>query len=134
MLVQAKANQLRIAPRKVNLVAGLIRGRSVADSIIILEHTPKSAAPLLAGAIKSAAANATHNHQLSGEKLIVSKILVGSGGMLKRFRPAAYGQAHPIRKRLTNITVELEEAPDTKKPAKAVTPKIKSTIPKPGAK
>ncbi len=111
MQVQAKAKQLRITPRKIGLVASLVRGRSVADSLVILEHTPKRAAKLLSTAIKSAQANAENNHKLAADDLVVSRIEVGSGGMFKRYRTAARGGMHPVHYRFANVTVILS-APD----------------------
>lgn len=114
MQVQAKVSNLRIAPRKLGLVAGLVRGRSVADSLVILEHTPKHGAVMLAKLIKSAAANAEANHNLKAEQLKLATIDVGTGGMLKRWRPAAFGRAKPIRKRFTHVRVVVEADATTK--------------------
>ncbi len=108
MQVQAKATELSIPARKLNLVAKLVQGRSVADGLVILEHTPKRAAKLLAAVIKSAQANAENNHHLSAAGLTISTIQVGSGGMLKRSKPRAFGKADIIKKRLANVRVVVE--------------------------
>ncbi|MBI3984228.1 50S ribosomal protein L22 [Candidatus Microgenomates bacterium] len=120
MQVKAQAKQLRIAPRKLGLVAGLVRGRSVADALVILEHTPKRGAKLLREVVKSAQANADHNHQLPTKELRIDQILVSPGGIIKRYHLASRGSVMPINKRLSNVTV-LIEAPDTTAATKAKT-------------
>lgn len=108
MQVKSQAKQLRMTPRKIGLVAGLVRGRTASDSLVILEHTPKRAAQMLADIIKSAIANAEHNHKLAKDNLMVGSIQVGSGGIIKRMKPVAFGRAHPNYHRLSNVTVVLE--------------------------
>src|SRR5687767_11493394 len=100
--VSATAKNLRTSASKLGLVASLVRGRSVTDSLTILEHTPKSAASLLAKVVKSAQANAENNHKLEADKLLVDKILVSNGGMIKRGRAGARGMWRPIRHRLSH--------------------------------
>lgn len=120
MQVKAQAKQLRIAPRKLGLVAGLVRGRSVADALVILAHTPKRGARLLADVVKSAQANADHNHQLPAKGLQIDQILVSPGGIIKRVHLASRGAVMPINKRLSNVTVLLESAePESAKPDRA---------------
>ena len=110
---------LRIAPRKVSLVASLIRGRSVADALVILQHTPKRAALPLAKAIESAKANATANHGMLDKDLLIDSISVTAGPRLKRYRPAAHGRALPFQRKTTHVVVVVsgEEKPK-KAPAK----------------
>ena len=107
MLVRAYLKELRMTPRKVSLVAALVRGRSVDDALVILSHTPKRAAKPLAKLIASARANATNNHGLKADGLQITTLSVTSGPRLKRFRPVARGQAHPFQKRTANILVEV---------------------------
>ena len=125
MQVQAKAKALRVSPRKLGLVAGLVRGRSLREAMTILEYTPRRAAKLLREVMKSAAANAEHNFRLDPEQLTVSRIEVGPGFRLKRYRAAARGIARPILHRTSNLRVVVE-AP---KPPAATKPPAKSKKP-----
>lgn len=124
--VKAYLKELRLAPRKVSLVAGLVRGRTVDDALVILNHTPKRAAKPLAKLIASARANAVNNHNLKSEGLQIVTLSVTSGSRLKRYRPVSRGMAHPFQKRTSNILVKIsgEEKPAkkdsaAKKPAKS---------------
>jgi len=116
--VRAYAKGIDQTPRKVSLVASLVRGRTVADALVILEHVPKRGAMPVKKAIESAKANAVNNHSLDGKTLIISTISVTAGARLKRFKPASRGRALPFQKKSSNILVEvagLEKA--KKKPA-----------------
>lgn len=105
-------------PRKVSLVAGLVRGRSVADALVILEHTPKRAALVVKKAIASAQANAVNTHGLDGKTLEIKTLSVTTGPRLKRFKPASRGRALPFQKKSSHILVEVSGAEKpTKKPA-----------------
>lgn len=118
--VRAYAKGVDQTPRKVGLVAGLVRGRSVADALVILENTPKRAALPVKKAIASAAANATNNHGLDGKTLEIATLSVTSGPRLKRFKPASRGRALPFQKRSSHILVEVSgvEKPKKKPAAK----------------
>lgn len=115
---RAVAKGVSLAPRKVSLVAGLVRGRTVADALVILEHTPKRAATPVVKAIKSAAANATNTHGIDGKTLVISELTVTAGPRLKRYKPAAHGRALPFMKRTSHITVVVSGAEKQKKAAK----------------
>lgn len=117
MSVSAVAEGVRLSPRKAGLVAALIRGRSVADAIVILEHTPKKGAGLIKKVVLSARANATHNHSLKDAGLIISELTIGPSVALKRFKPVAFGRAHPYKHRTSNIRVVLEGNPESAKPS-----------------
>ncbi len=107
-----------MTPRKIGEVANLVRGRSVADALVILEHTPRRAALPVIKVISSAKANATHNHNVAAEGLVISELHVGPGPRMKRFMPVARGMAHGYQKRTTHITVVLSgEAKAAKKAA-----------------
>jgi large subunit ribosomal protein L22 len=95
------------APRKVALVASLVRGRSVADAIVILNHTPRRAALPVLKAIESAQANAINNHGFDGKTLQLKTISVTTGTRMKRFIPASRGRALPFQKKSSNILVEV---------------------------
>jgi large subunit ribosomal protein L22 len=103
------------APRKVALIASLVRGRSVADALVILDHTPKRAALVVRKAIASAAANATNNHGLDGKTLQISTLSVTAGPRLKRFKPASRGRALPFKKKSSHILVEVSGVEKVKK-------------------
>lgn len=122
MAVQAIAKNVRISPRKVAPVAALVRGRSVADALVILSHTPRRAALQVAKTIKSAQANADHNHGYKADTLVITEISVTPGVRYKRFRPVSRGMAHPYQKRTSHIRVVVDGAqkPAKKAPAKVV--------------
>lgn len=121
MSVKAIAKGVRISPRKVSVVAALVRGRTVEDAVTILQHVPRRG-PALAvrKVIESAAANADHNHNYKPGTLNIVEITVTSGPRLKRFRPASHGRALPFQKRTSHIRVVVDgEQRVAKKPAKA---------------
>ena len=119
-VVRAYAKGVDQAPRKVALVASLVRGRSVADAIVILNHTPKRAAVAVRKAIESAQANAVNNHGFDGKTLVISTLSVTVGTRIKRFKPASRGRALPFQKKSSNILVEVTgELKPKKAPAKA---------------
>lgn len=104
----AVAKGVRISPRKVSVVAALVRGRNVADAIVILEHTPRHAALAVKEAIKSASANAEHNHGYKPDTLFISEISVTPGPRFKRYRPAARGRALPYQRKTSHIRVVVD--------------------------
>jgi large subunit ribosomal protein L22 len=99
---------VRISPRKVAVIADLVRGRSVGDAITILEFTPRRAAQPVKEAIKSAAANAEHNHSYKPGTLEITEISVTSGPRLKRFIPAARGRARRFQRKTSHIRVVVD--------------------------
>jgi large subunit ribosomal protein L22 len=105
------------APRKVGLVASLVRGRRVDDALVILQHVPKRAALPVQKAIESAQANATANLGLDTKSLVISTISVTTGTRLRRFVPASRGRALPFEKITSNILVEVSGTEKPKKPA-----------------
>ena len=109
MEARAQLNYLRISPRKVGIVCDLIRGKSVAQAIAIMENTPKAACEPLVKLVKSAAANAENNHQMDPEKLYVAEVFATGGPILKRIRPRAQGRAFRINKRTSHVTVVVKE-------------------------
>lgn len=97
-----------MSPRKVGVVVALVRGRTVTDALVILEHTQRRSAEPVAKVIKSAKANAEHNHNLKPDTLIISEISVSPGARLKRYRPVAMGRAHPFQRRTSHIRVVVD--------------------------
>jgi large subunit ribosomal protein L22 len=108
MGVIATAKGVRMSPRKVGVVAGLVRGRTVADALVILEHTPRRSATPVKKVIESVRANADHNHNYKPDSLKIVSISVTPGPRLKRYRPAAHGRALPFMRRTSHIRVEVE--------------------------
>lgn len=121
MQATAKLSGYRQAPRKVRLIAGLIRGKSVEIALVELNHRAKRAAPVFAKLIMSAVANAKALG-MSVETLIVKEVRVDKGAVLKRSRPRAQGRAFPIHKHTSHIMLTL-----TEKTASAKTVKAKKT-------
>ncbi|GIP41492.1 50S ribosomal protein L22 [Paenibacillus sp. J31TS4] len=109
MQATANARYIRLAPRKVQLVIDLIRGKEVGEAIAILRHTPRSASPVVEKILNAAIANAEHNHQLDPNKLVVTQAYVNQGPTIKRFRPRAQGRASRINKRTSHITLVVSE-------------------------
>lgn len=126
--VRAHIKGVDQTPRKVGIVAGLVRGRTVADALIILDHTPRRSALVVRKAIASAQANATNNHGLDGKTLRISTLSITSGPRTRRFRPASRGRALPFLKRTSHILVEVsgvEKAKPQKKPVTDKKPAVK---------
>ncbi|MEK7625993.1 MAG: 50S ribosomal protein L22 [Patescibacteria group bacterium] len=149
MSVKAVAKNVRISPRKVGIVAGLVRGRSVEDAITILSHTPRRSSTAVRKTIESARANAENNHNYKADTLRISHISVTPGTRLKRYRPAAHGRALPFERKSSHITVLVDgevrgakkveakaetKAPEPKKTAKPVAKKTVKKTPKKEAK
>ena len=107
-------------PRKVNIVASLVRDRYVADAVVILENTPRRAAKAVRKAIESAAANLINNSGVSidPKTIRISRISVTAGTRMRRYVPASRGRALPFEKISSNIFVEV-----------AVEEKVKKTKP-----
>jgi large subunit ribosomal protein L22 len=126
-IVKASAKNVRMSPRKVGVVAALVRDRSVSDAITILEHTPRRSSEAVRKVIQSARANAENNHGLKGDSLVLAKITVTPGPRMKRYRPAAFGRALPYQKKSSHIFVEVtgekRQAKKTAKPAETKTNK-----------
>ncbi len=119
MSVKAAAKGVRMSPRKVAVVASLVRGQSVADALTILSHTPRRSALPVRKVIESARANAEHNHNLKPGSLLISHISVTPGPRIKRYRPAAMGRALPFQRKSSHIFVEVDG--EARTPKKAVT-------------
>jgi large subunit ribosomal protein L22 len=109
---QAHLRYLRMAPRKVSLVAALIRGKPVGAALNILKFTKRAAARPVAKLIKSAVANATDlsKGQVDVDSLVVKTISVDQGPTARRFMPRAMGRATPIHKKTSHVHVTLAES------------------------
>ena len=109
MEARAVLRYARISPRKVKIVIDLIRNKSVAEAIGIINNTPKVASEYLIKLLNSAIANATNNHNMDAEKLYVAEVYANPGPILKRIMPRAQGRAFRIRKRTSHVTIVLKE-------------------------
>lgn len=114
MDIKAQLNYLHISPRKVRLVANLIKGMDARGAELELQHVPKRGAKPLLKLLRSAVANAKHNFELGEGVLYIKKIMVNSGPVTKRFRARAFGRAAPIRKRTSHVWLELGERTEPK--------------------
>lgn len=103
--VRATLYNFRQSPRKVRLVVDLVRGQSVKQALLRLQHQPQKSVGPLVKLIRSAVASATNNYGLSEDSLKVGAIMVDMAVTHKRFKPAAHGAAHPIRR--TGSTIKL---------------------------
>ena len=109
MEARAYLKYTRIAPRKVQIVVDLIRNQPCDVALAILKHTPKAACEPLEKLLKSAMANAEHNHNMDKNNLYVAECFVSPGPTLKRMRPRAQGRAFTILKRTSHVTMVLKE-------------------------
>lgn len=118
MPVQSVAKNVLISPRKAGVVADLVRGRTVAEALVILEHTPRRSATAVLKAVKSAKANAEHDHNLKPDSLFITSISVTAGPQYRRYRPAARGRALRFARRTSHIKVVVDG--ETRKAKKQV--------------
>ncbi len=147
MVTSATLRNIRISPRKVRLVADLLRGKAVEEAVTILTHLPKGSAASLLTLLKSAVANAKTKGKENPAHLRISAITVDMAPRLKRFMPHAQGRATTILKHASHITLTLDThtpkasavkksvtKPTEKKDTKhAEPPKTSSPSPKPAA-
>lgn len=128
MSIKASAKSLNMTPRKVSEVVALVRGRSVADALVILQHTPRRAATPVKKLVESAKANAEQNHGYKANTLAISSIYVTPGSRLKRIRPAAHGRALPFQKKSSHIFIEVDgQKKEKKKPVRQTQSKLTKT-------
>jgi large subunit ribosomal protein L22 len=110
----AKARFLRVAPRKMRLVADLIRGLKVQDAREILQYTRRGAAPVLRKVLESAVANAEHaaaeqRERIDTDEMVVHELLVDEGFTIKRAQPRARGRRCMIRKRTSHVALRIRD-------------------------
>ncbi len=125
MQVLAKARFVRTSPRKARLVADAIRGKDAQEALGILKFTPNFAAKLIEKVLKSAIANAENNYHMDGDRLKVSTIMIDGGPIMKRVRYAPMGRGYRMLKRLSHITVMVEEGEVKPKKHKEVARTVK---------
>ena len=112
--MKAYLKNYRQSPRKVRLIADLLRGKSVSEARIVLGSTTKRSVEPLRKLLESAVANAKHKGNADPNLLSVKNISVNGGTPMKRFRPVSRGSAHPLKKRTSHILIELAEQKDEK--------------------
>jgi large subunit ribosomal protein L22 len=107
---RAIAKWLRISPRKVRLVADLVRGRTVTEALAILRFVPNRPAQIITRVVNSAVSNAENVHGMDRETLRIQRIMVDQAGPTqKRWQPVSRGMAHPMLRRLSHVLVEVTE-------------------------
>ena len=109
MEVKAISNNIGTSPRKLRLIADLVRGKKVDQALTILKFLPSPSAQSVAKAVKSAAANAENNYEMTPSDLKIIKILIDEGRTMKRFRAGPRGRVKPILRRSSHITVIVKE-------------------------
>ncbi|HET8576035.1 MAG TPA: 50S ribosomal protein L22 [Methylomirabilota bacterium] len=124
MRTRATARFIRVPASKARLVLAHIRGKSVGEALATLQFTPKAAARLIEKVLRSAIANAEHNHQVRDlDELRVVKAVADGGPSMKRVSPRAMGRAYFIKHRLSHLTIELsDETPAGRRPPAASRP------------
>ena len=109
MEARATLKYARISPRKVKIVLDLIRNQDADKAMAILKFTPKSACEYLEKLLASAMANAENNHNMDVSRLYVAECFANKGPTMKRVKPRAQGRAYRIEKRMSHITIVLNE-------------------------
>ena len=104
-MARATLRRFRESPRKVRMVADMIRGRSVDDAMSILRLQQRKAAKMLSKVLGSAIANATENEKADAEKLVVTNVSIDGGPVQKRWMPRSMGRANRINHRTSHLTV-----------------------------
>lgn len=110
-MITASLQNYRISPRKVRVVADMIRGKQVDQAKIILDNANKKARHPISALIDSAVANASHNFKIDKAGLVVKEIRVDKGYTLKRSMPMSRGSAFPIKKRTSHVSIVLAPMP-----------------------
>lgn len=109
MEVQATARYVRTSPRKLRPIVGVVRGKKVEEALTILRFLPSPSARTVARVVKSAAANAENNFEMTPSDLRIVKIYIDGGRSMKRYRAGPRGRVKPILKRSSHITVIVKE-------------------------
>ena len=106
----AELRMVRVSPQKLNLVAGLIRGKKVGTALADLTFSRKRIAGPVKKLLESAVANAENNHGLDVDSLVVSQAFVGNSIVMKRWTPRARGRVGRIHRRFAHMTIVVREA------------------------
>lgn len=114
---RAFVKHLRVSPRKLNLVAQMIRGMAAEDALVALSFSRKRISNDVKKVLSSAIANAENNHQLDVDRLIVAEASVGKQMMIKRIRARARGRAARVQKPFSNLTIVVREVEEVEEAA-----------------
>jgi large subunit ribosomal protein L22 len=106
---QAVLSNIRISPRKLNLVAGLIRNKPASDAVATLSFSKRRIAGTVKKALESAIANAENNHQLDVDRLVVTRAEVGKSVVMRRFHARGRGRASRIEKWFSHLKIVVAE-------------------------
>lgn len=109
-MTKASAKYVRMSPRKLRRVINEVRGKGTNEAQVILKFMPYAAARVVEKVLKSAVANAKENDKLNPDSLKVTKAFVDQANTLKRWRPVSRGRGYSILKRISHVTIEVEEA------------------------
>ena len=118
IFAHALAKGVKSMPRKTNIVAALVRERTVDDALVILDHTQRAAALPVKKAVMSAKANLIDKHRIDPKTIVITRIMVTAGTRIRRYIPASRGRALPYEKVSSNIFVEVAGLPKADKAAK----------------
>ena len=110
MEARAITKYVRLSPQKVRLVVDQIRGKGVEEALNILKFVPKRSADIIAKTLRTAVANAENTQSVDVDRLFVKQAKVDEAGMWKRFTSRAQGRATRVRKRLSHVTIVLDES------------------------
>ena len=105
----AKLSYARVSVQKACFVLDAIRGKDVTTALAIVSYNPRYASSVIEKLLKSAIANAENNNGMKAENLFIEECYAGEGPIMKRVRPRAQGRAYRIEKRMSNITIVLNE-------------------------
>ena len=104
---------MRVSPRKLNLMAQMIRGKTAQAALAALAFSPRRIAEEVKTVLESAIANAENNHQLDVDQLVVAEAYVGKSIVMKRWSPRARGRVGHISKPFSNLTIIVREKRET---------------------
>lgn len=123
-MITASLKNYRISPRKIRVVADMIRGKNVIQAKLILGSAAKKAKHPLGDLLDSAIANAKNNFNIESTNLFVKEIRVDQGFVLKRSMPVSRGSAHPIMKRTSHVSIVLDQRVEGGKKALKAAPEV----------
>ena len=125
MKITASRKFIRMSPRKIRLVADLVRPMTIDEALTTLKHLEKRAALPILKTLTQAVANAVNNHNLNKDTLTIHTLEVNQGSTYKRFQPVSKGRAHSIQKKTSHIKIVLESLTPKGQTLKEKKPKTK---------
>lgn len=106
--MKANGKNIRISPKKLRVIAEVVRGMDAEQALKFLKFAPKKGADLLYKVVHSAVSNAVHNDSQKADELVIDTLIITKGIVYKRGRPVSRGRMHPILKRTSNVRLELQ--------------------------